>query len=248
MKKENRYQFMASSQRVNQYAQAINSYLDSLVAGDGKKSYCPFVKRMQAKDLFFYDISQALLIKEEFLSALAEMEAFLTKVADPLAVVSLIYVRPENYDPGLAQEMERLRQAERTRFIRQGLTIAWTHPANPMGTHTDRAKPYASLWISDVPMLLLRRLHQGDEPFMLTMEQKKAFIVGLKYDETIPVVREDAGMITLEEKLNIILAAMAETRLSTIASIMVTVRGDLLISKKDDVLKLSAADLLILTA
>ena len=100
--------------------------------------------------------------------------------SDRFAVACVVYGNPQNYSIETAKRVETYRQHYRLNFIESGLTIAWTHPKNELGTHTNKEKPNYPLWVSEVPMLMVRSLDKGDEPFMISDEAKKAFKIGIE--------------------------------------------------------------------
>ncbi len=175
------YSFTELSGHSDGHADSIQHYLEFLSRGDGKKAHCPFVKTMVAKRQFYYAVSGSMVSREEFSTAISEMEYFYHQLSDRYMVVCVVYENECNYSKEMAEKGESFKQEERLRLLTQGLTTAWTHPLNPSGTHTHREKPDYPFWITPAPMLLLRRLDKGDEPFMVTEESKHAFALGMQF-------------------------------------------------------------------
>jgi hypothetical protein len=231
MNRRSDYAFTELSHHTDDWVGVIQRYLDFLVEGDGRKAHCPFTKTMLEKRQFFYDTSDLLLDGEEFFRAIAEMREFHAKQPDRYLVVGVAYQNKENFFEAIAAEGEVWRQKMRLELIAAGLTIAWTHPKNPIGTHTDRDKPADPLWVSDVPLLMLRNLDKGDEPFMLSADSKKAFVQGMRYHETIPIsIRPAPTSPQLEPhyKLDVLADLMNHVRLSSVKSVSADLAGGLM--------------------
>ncbi len=174
------YSFTELDKHSDIHVKSISSYLQFLVDGDGKRAHCPFTKSVLMKKMFYYDISKSIISYEEFCSALKQMKLFIHSMNDKLAVVGLVYSNKENYTLETAIQVEKYRQKHRLELISNGLTIAWIHPENKLGTHTNKNKPHLPLWISEVPILTVRNLHKGDKSFMVTPESKEAFALGME--------------------------------------------------------------------
>jgi hypothetical protein len=231
MKRRSDYVFTELSHHTDDCVGVVQQYLDFLVQGDGRKAHCPFTKTMLEKRQFFYDISDLLLQKEEFFRAIAEMREFHARHSDRYLVVGVAYQNEENFIEAVAKQGEVWRQELRLELISAGLTIAWTHPKNPIGTHTDRDKPLEPLWVSDIPLLMLRNLDKGDEPFMLSTDSKRAFVLGMRYHETIPIeIHPDTTSPQLEPhyKLSALANLMNDVRLSTVRSVTADLTGNLM--------------------
>ncbi|BCO84660.1 hypothetical protein MINTM011_29950 [Mycobacterium paraintracellulare] len=190
---------------------------------------------MLGKRQFYYDTSDFLLDEEEFFRAIAEMREFHARHSDRYLVVGVAYQNVDNFLQAVAAQGEVWRQKMRLELIAAGLTIAWTHPKNPLGTHTDRDKPVEPLWVSDIPLLMLRNLDKGDEPFMVSADSKTAFVLGMKYRESIPIaIRPGAMSPQLEShyKLNALADLMNHVRLSSVRSVTADLAGELTVLLK----------------
>lgn len=135
------YFFTELSLRNDSYQPLIKKYLDFLIQGDGRKAHCPFTKRTVSKKLYYYDVSHELLSAKEFETTLNTMKLFMNGQLDRSAVVAVVYANTENFSIETAMRVEEYRQQYRLEYISHGLTIAWTHPKNNTGTHTDKQKP-----------------------------------------------------------------------------------------------------------
>lgn len=235
------YAFTELSQHTDDCVPMIQKYLDFLVQGDGKKAHCPFTSRMLRQRQFYYVTSDLLLDRAEFSRAIAAMREFHRSQPDHLLVVGVAYLNEKNFSHKVAADGEAWRQEIRPELISSGLTTAWTHPRNPIGTHTDRDKPADPLWVSDIPLLMLRNLDKGDEPFMLSDESKRAFVQGMKYHETIEIGTHPAISPSLEPfyRLDTLVNLMDYVRLSTVRSVSADSAGDLMAVLKNG--KTSAA-------
>lgn len=235
MKRRSDYVFTELSYHTDDYVPVIQQYLDFLVQGDGRKAHCPFTRTMLEKRQFYYDTSDFLLHEEEFCRAIAEMRKFHAQQPERYLVVGVAYHNKENFSEAVAAKGEVWRQKLRLELIAAGLTIAWTHPENPVGTHTDRDKLAEPLWVSDIPLLMLRNLDKGDEPFMLSADSKKAFVLGMGYDETIPIALRPAVVSPQQEphyKLNALADLMNHVRLSSVRSVSADLAGNLVTELK----------------
>ena len=230
MNRRSDYVFTELGHHTDDWVPVIQKYLDYLVRGDGRQAHCPFTETMLKKREFYYDTSDLILDEEEFFRAIAELREFHASHRDRYSVVGVAYQNPENFLPAVAADGEVWRQKLRLELIAAGLTIAWTHPRNPLGTHTDRTKPTEPLWVSDIPLLMLRNLDKGDEPFMLSADSKKAFVQGMRYHETIPIAVRPAISPQLEPryKLNALAHLMNHVRLSSVRSVSADLDGELM--------------------
>ncbi|MCA2357472.1 1-aminocyclopropane-1-carboxylate synthase [Mycobacterium intracellulare] len=235
MNRRSDYVFTELSHHTDDCVPVIQQYLDFLVRGDGRKAHCPFTETMLGKRQFYYDTSDFLLDEEEFFRAISEMREFHARHSDRYLVVGVAYQNVDNFLQAVAAQGEVWRQKMRLELIAAGLTIAWTHPKNPLGTHTDRDKPVEPLWVSDIPLLMLRNLDKGDEPFMVSADSKTAFVLGMKYRESIPIaIRPGAMSPQLEShyKLNALANLMNHVRLSSVRSVTADLAGDLTVLLK----------------
>lgn len=225
------YVFTELSHHTDDCVPVIQQYLDFLVQGDGHKAHCPFTRAMLERRQFYYDTSDSLLDEDEFFRTIAELRDFHAGYSDRYLVVGVAYQNAENFVEAVAVQGEVWRQKLRLELIAAGLTIAWTHPRNPIGTHTDRDKPAEPLWVSDIPLLMLRILDKGDEPFMLSADSRRAFVLGMRYHETIPVaIRPTAVSPQVEplDKLTTLVTLMDHVRLSSVRSVSADLAGNLL--------------------
>jgi hypothetical protein len=229
------YAFTELSQHTDDCVPIIQKYLDFLIQGDGKRAHCPFTRRMLQQRQFYYVISDLLLDREEFFRAIAAMREFHRSQPDHLLVVGVAYLHENNFSKKVAADGEAWRQEIRPELISSGVTTAWTHPRNPIGTHTDRDKPADPLWVSDIPLLMLRNLDKGDEPFMLSDEAKRAFVLGMKYHETIEIETHPAISPSMEPlyKLDALVNLMDYLRLSSVRSVSADSAGDLMAVMKN---------------
>jgi hypothetical protein len=231
MKRRSDYAFTELSHHTDDCVTVIQKYLDFLVQGDGRRAHCPFTETMLEKRQFYYDTSDLLLDKEEFFRTVAELREFHARQPDRYLVVGVAYQNEKNFLEAIAAKGEAWRQEMRLELIATGLTIAWTHPKNPIGTHTDRDKPAEPLWVSDIPLLMLRNLDKGDEPFMLSADSKRAFVLGMRYHETIPIEMRPAAISPSLEplyKLNALADLMDHVRLSSVRSVSADLAGNLI--------------------
>lgn len=229
MNRRSDYAFTELSHHTDGWVPVIQKYFDFLVEGDGRKAHCPFTETMLTKRQFYYDTSDLLLDREEFFRAITELREFHTRHSDRYVVVGVAYQHRENFVEAVATKGEVWRQELRLDLIAAGRTIAWTHPKNPIGTHTDRDKPADPLWVSEIPLLMLRNLDKGDGPFMVNAESKRAFVLGMRYHETIPIALRPVISPPLERhyKLNALAQLMNHVRLSSVRSVSADLDGEL---------------------
>lgn len=178
-----KFSFIEISEHTDEYANHVSEYLNFLVEGDGKKAHCPFTKTTLIKKKFYYDVSEEILSYEEFCFAINQMRFFIQNKNDRYTVAGIVYANTTNFSLETALRVEEFRQKHRVEFVNSGLTIAWTHPENKIGTHTNKFKPDYPLWVSKIPILMVRNLDKGDESFMLTEETKSAFANGIKISD-----------------------------------------------------------------
>lgn len=215
------YNFTELNENIGGYTEYIREYLDFLVEGDDKKAHCPFTSKMLHKKLFYYDVSDKLLSYDEFHEAISQLSSFILDKDDRLAVAGIVYANKVNYSSEAAIQIEEFRQKIRIDLISNSLTTAWTHPQNPVGTHTDKEKPNYPLWVSKVPLLMVRYLDKGDEPFMLTEDVKTAFVKGMNYEDKVQFLHGKGTEIPIHHRINILVELMGYTRISSIKSIQV---------------------------
>ncbi|ARV85420.1 hypothetical protein BWK49_28735 (plasmid) [Mycobacterium intracellulare subsp. chimaera] len=78
---------------------------------------------------------------------------------------------------------------------------------------------------------MLRNLDKGDEPFMLSADSKRAFVLGMRYHETIPIAICRAAISPQLEphyKLNALVNLMDHVRLSSVRSVSADLAGNLM--------------------
>ncbi|RAU90823.1 hypothetical protein DQP58_22140 [Mycobacterium colombiense] len=77
---------------------------------------------------------------------------------------------------------------------------------------------------------MLRILDKGDEPFMLSADSKRAFVLGMRYHETIPVTMRPSAVSPQVEsryKLTALVTLMDHVRLSSVRSVSADLAGNL---------------------
>ncbi|POX22467.1 1-aminocyclopropane-1-carboxylate synthase, partial [Serratia marcescens] len=77
---------------------------------------------------------------------------------------------------------------------------------------------------------MLRNLDKGDEPFMLSADSKRAFVLGMKYHESIPIALRPAAIspqLELHYRLNALANLMNHVRLSSVRSVSADLAGGL---------------------
>ena len=236
MNKSNLYSFEKLSEHADSYVIPVQEYFQFLITGDGKKAHCPFTSKMVRDNEFYYAVSSVPLSYEEFVVSLNQMTDFILNSVNRFAVVGVVYAHGDNYKATIAEQVEKYRQNHRVELISKGLTTAWMHPGNKIGTHTDKDKPEDPLWVCACP-LAVRRLDPGDEPFMLTTETRRAFIQGMNYVDTINFFGNLLNDKTKEEKISILLQVMERERLFSVSSVTMTELNILYISKKSGAVK-----------
>ncbi len=159
----------------------MGSYLEYVMNPTGTP-HCPFIRKIVDGGKFYFAESMTVVKNRQVLEKLIEeLVAEHERVADPMAIIAYVLLHPAMESPAMAVLLAGLRSQIRTSIIRRGYTIAFTHPDNQTGSHS--ASVYAQkysldepLWVSQVPILMVRKLHKMDKPFMRTKETQEAFI------------------------------------------------------------------------
>lgn len=158
------------------------NYLRAVKEGDGKP-YCPFVELIERNnDYFIINIGKDFepikfekvidILEYEF-RALSPRETYTSQPVDTTTVVAA-FSEPNAMSQDFCHGLDEVRNHFRQRFLDQGLMIAQMQPYHPFGGVSKR-KSNGPLYVSEIPLLMVRRMHQPDHVFMKLPQEKIAY-------------------------------------------------------------------------
>lgn len=163
-----------------------HQYLIQVRIGDGNKSYCPFVKFIEKENGYYlkcfhkklsekYLRNVALELFQRFKSISTSKTEFNQKV-DPTTTVAILTNKQALSDDS-HELIVKIREELRLSFLEEGLMIANMHPVHSPGGLGKRGieNPDAALYVADIPLLMVRRMHKEDYVFMRTPAEKSAY-------------------------------------------------------------------------
>lgn len=169
-------------------------YITRVKDGDGKQSYCPFVRLIE-KQNGYYLKSYHKTLEEGYLTNISTelLQKFVTlsprkttidQKVDTTTVVAVLMNRKATTEESLSL-MIQVRDKVRLSFLEQGLMIAYMHPIHELGGVGKRGStlPETPMYVAEIPLLMVRRMHKEDYVFMHTESEKEAYA---KYFGVIP--------------------------------------------------------------
>ncbi len=159
----------------------VGNYLEYIMNPNGT-ARCPFIRKIVTEGKFYFSESTSVINNATILEALVEeLIIKLESIGDPMAICAYVMLHPAMSSPAVAKHLLQLRSHIRVAVISRGYTVAFTHPFNDTGSHSAsvHAQKFSSdepLWLSQIPLLMIRKLHKKDKPFMRTTETQNAFL------------------------------------------------------------------------
>ncbi len=163
-----------------------HNYINQVKDGDGKQSYCPFVRLIEKqngyylkcyhkalKENYLTNVSKELL--QKFIS-LSPNQTVINQKVDTTTVVAVLTDRKATTQESLSLIIQ-IRDKVRLSFLEQGLMIAYMHPIHELGGVGKRGStlPETPMYVAEIPLLMVRRMHKEDYVFMNTEAEKEAY-------------------------------------------------------------------------
>jgi hypothetical protein len=162
------YMVTAESDPLNHACQ----YLRSVSYGDGARAYCPFVKSIEAKNMYYAktysDIEQAVHELERIFFELSPGETHGHRKPDLISVVAV-------FDLSECGLFDEAHARFRSSFIQKGLMIATMHPEHEIGGRPGSPNADKPMFVAPLPLFVVRRMNAADSVFMKTDEDKAVF-------------------------------------------------------------------------
>lgn len=171
---------------VKEALQRTMLYLRKVLGGEGEKPLCPFVQAIEAqngyhvtpyaehpKDLDLESIVNTL--REEFMG-ISPTRTMRSQPVDTTTVVAA-FAHPQAVSRRFCSGVTDIRNQRRVGFLQQGLMLSQMHPFHELGSASTRKIEPGSdpLYTSEIPLLMVRRMHAPDHVFMKTVAERKAY-------------------------------------------------------------------------
>ena len=162
------------------------AYVYAVLKGSGRKPYCPIVSMVEEANAYRVrifsdspddiDFSIVLDILEAKYRELSPAPTYARQPLDLTTVVAA-FSHLQTNDEAFCRVLAEVHTAHRFRFIRQGLMIAYMHPHHSLGSSSLKRQKAGSepLYLSAIPLIVIRRMIPADDRFMRTEEEKRAY-------------------------------------------------------------------------
>lgn len=162
------------------------NYISTVLTGDGKRPHCPFVETIETKNGYYilpYEQPPEGINFPEIIEQLNDKFRTLsptkTTQNQPVDVTTVIgaFGHEDAMNESFCKNLEAQRNEHRLEFLQQGLMLAHMHPFHSVGSNSSRreTKGEDPLYVSKIPLLMVRRMHQPDHVFMKTSEEKAVY-------------------------------------------------------------------------
>ncbi len=181
---EAREPFLERKPTRNETVRRIRSYLSHVLIGDGTRPFCPFVRAIEEHNGYFFHIfsrpvSESILTAaieklEHAFKQLSPNETYMRQPVDYINVIAA-FSHASAMDESSCKMIETARNNARERFLEQGLMLAHMTPHHRLGNRD--AEGTEPLYVSQIPVLIVRRMHEPDHVFMKS-DREKAIYAG----------------------------------------------------------------------
>ncbi|GEM_PF-4138214 len=157
----------------------VRAYLSFVLNGphgNGKPSYCPFVEKVERLNGYHVsvyrnsdgaklgEITAELLSNYQKISGLIGIAA-----AGNYAVLIGAFSHPSAKEKEFCEKLEQLHAQRKGEFREKGLMLGVMHPHHPPGGRNGGTAP---MFISPVPIMVVRKMHVSDSVFMQTAKDR----------------------------------------------------------------------------
>lgn len=167
----------------------MKAYFDKLTAGDGRKAYCPFTPAVEKQNGYYFRLDKSF-VEGRRLSSINIVEAMVNSFFEispkPTSRYYLELDRAGSFDPtvlAIGFTNPRLEREFSTRLkdfhsriknlVRiAGLMTANVSPYHELGGRDGGTIP---MFVSEIPMIILRRMHSSDSVFMKDETGKRIY-------------------------------------------------------------------------
>lgn len=162
-------------------------YFEHVETGDGKRPFCPFVKMVSDSNGYHVRICTESPADDDLLSIMEGMKSMFHKISPALThkdqpvdttTIAVVFSAPEADSEVFFQTFARITAARKEYFCSHGLMMGYMHPFHSFGGTTKRGQgemKESPLYVSGVPLLMLRRMHRQDFAFMGTDKLKEIY-------------------------------------------------------------------------
>lgn len=161
-------------------------YLNQVRKGDGTRPHCPFVQAIEAENGYYVlpfeehpkevDLGGIIERLEAEFKEVSSRKTTKDQAVDPTTMVAA-FGHPRAVSRRFCSGLTDGRNQHRLHFLQQGLMLAHMHPFHSLGSaSTRRAEPGSQpLYVAEIPLLMVRRMHAPDHVFMKTRSEKTAY-------------------------------------------------------------------------
>lgn len=175
--------FVRPRESLDPIMRAIRLYLLSVLIGDGESPHCPFVNSIERGNGYYVDFhreSPDFLLRTgmfEIIVRLLEKEfkrlsPSQTHEGQPMDITSLMaaFTAPSAaQDKHFCRKLSGVQRYYRPQFLKKGLMLSEMHAFHPRTRHGDTG------YSSQIPLLIVRRMHAQDHVFMRTEGERNIF-------------------------------------------------------------------------
>jgi hypothetical protein len=156
-------------------------YLQEVNTGDGKQSYCPFVKIIKRHNGYYFRCFSVEQLGESFselekgFKLISPLKTTSEQKVDPVTVIAA-FPEQKALSEDFCKLLEQERNNLRLSFLTQGLMVAYMHPFHTLGSAKEGSNLIdEQLYVSNIPLLMVRRMHKEDIVFMHTEIELNAY-------------------------------------------------------------------------
>lgn len=152
---------------------ATRAYLRRILVGDGQKAHCPFVQFIEDRNGYHLrpiraeadtvDIEASLQLLIDKFQQLSPAPTLRGDRPDPTIVI-ISFGGPGTSEEAFCTKMSQTKAQMRHLFLQAGLMVNDTTPFHPVGDRNGEGQ--APMFVSEVPILMVRRMHILDHIFM----------------------------------------------------------------------------------
>lgn len=158
-------------------------YLHSVSTGKNGRPYCPFVGSIEKNNSYYikeYDLCPTPMSVQETVIEMVDILVHISGHAVPLNktdLTSIVGVFSHEYAQTAEafSLMSGVHETLRPEIIKRGMMLACVHRLHEIGGRPESKHPDEPMFVSKIPLLILRRINKYDSVFMKTDADKKVF-------------------------------------------------------------------------
>lgn len=160
------------------YLQVLQ-YLTKVRKGTGSNPYCPFVQSIEDRNGYHVMLVEKVPDLHELAITVQSLQAEFWKLSPhrttrrtDYTILILAFENHDAFTQKFCNGIEYCRRSFYLQFLKAGLMIGYMSPFHPRHSRKSRN---SSRFISQIPILVVRRLHPSDHVFLHTTEERSIY-------------------------------------------------------------------------